>query len=84
MPNDFTYKFDTELYKASVTFNTGLFIDGEFVDPVEGETIECVYTTIPSRIEADIDVVNSVINPGKYPMQIHTLWFGTKFRACTI
>jgi len=81
MPNEFTYKFDTELYKASVTFNTGLFIDGEFVDPVEGETIECVSVTISSRIEADLDVVNSVINPGEYSTQIQNRWFDTQFRT---
>ena len=46
MPNEFTYTFDTELYKESVTFNTGLFIDGEFVDPVEAETIEYVYSFV--------------------------------------
>ena len=42
MPKEFTYNFDTELYKGSITLNTGLFIDGEFVEPVEGEYIECV------------------------------------------
>jgi len=69
MPNEFTYKFDTELYKASVTFNTGLFIDGEFVDPVEGGTIEYVLSFVFSpRNEADTDDIDSVVNPGTYPI----------------
>jgi len=71
MPNEFTYTFDTELYKESVTFNTGLFIDGEFVDPVEAETIEYVYSFVMSlRNKADIYPIDSVVNPGMYRIRI--------------
>ena len=42
MPQTFTHQFDTPLYKGTATVNTGLFINGEFVDPVEGGTIEYV------------------------------------------
>lgn len=42
MPGTFTHQFDTALYKGSVTVNTGLFIGGQFVDPIDKETIEYV------------------------------------------
>ena len=42
MPGTFTHQFATDLYKGSVTVNTGLFINGKFVDSVDGETIEYV------------------------------------------
>ncbi|KAF5309762.1 hypothetical protein D9611_013578 [Ephemerocybe angulata] len=35
MPDNFTYNFDTAVYKGAVTINTGLFIGGEWVDPIE-------------------------------------------------
>jgi len=61
MPKTYTHIFDTPVYKADVTLNTGcvivvyashiyihvassLFIDGKWVDPVEGHTLECVPT----------------------------------------
>lgn len=37
-----TYQFDTPVYKGAVTFPTQLFIDGEFVDPVNKGTIELI------------------------------------------
>ena len=40
MPTSFTYKFDTPVYKGETTFETGLFINGKFVDGSEGGTIE--------------------------------------------
>ena len=42
MPSTFNHTFDTALYKGSVSINTGLFINGKFVDPVDNETIEYV------------------------------------------
>lgn len=42
MPQTFTYQFDTALYKGSVSVNTGLYINGQWVDPVEKGTIEYV------------------------------------------
>jgi aldehyde dehydrogenase (NAD+) len=38
----FTYQFDTPSYKGTSTVSTGLFINGEFVEPVEKGTIEYV------------------------------------------
>ena len=46
MPGTYTHKFDTAVYKGEVTINTGLFINGQFVDPVDGETIEYVFAFI--------------------------------------
>lgn len=40
MPSTFTYKFDTPVFKGTSNFSTGLLINGEFVDGVEGKTIE--------------------------------------------
>jgi hypothetical protein len=36
----FTHKFDTKLFSGSVSVNTRLFIDNEWVEPQEGGTIE--------------------------------------------
>jgi aldehyde dehydrogenase (NAD+) len=35
-----TYQFDTAVYKGAVAFPTQLFINGEFVDPINKGTIE--------------------------------------------
>jgi hypothetical protein len=40
MTGTFTYEFDTPIYKGSATIPTGLFINGQFVDPVDAATIE--------------------------------------------
>ncbi len=42
MPATFTRQFDTPAYKGKVTVNTGLFINGQYVDSVDKETIEYV------------------------------------------
>ena len=40
MPSTFTHHFDTAAYKGTVSVPLGLYINGEFVDPVEKGTIE--------------------------------------------
>jgi aldehyde dehydrogenase (NAD+) len=40
MPSTFSYQFDTPVYKGSSSFNTGLFVDGKFIDGADGTTIE--------------------------------------------
>ncbi|KAF6744112.1 aldehyde dehydrogenase [Ephemerocybe angulata] len=62
MPDTFTYNFDTAAYKGAVTINTGLFIGGEWVDPIEGELIEIrnpatgeVITKVAGGGKADVD-----------------------------
>lgn len=42
MPETFSYKFDTPGFKGTSTFNTGLFINGKFVDGANKTTIEYV------------------------------------------
>lgn len=45
----FTHQFDTALFKGTTTVNTGLFIDGKFVDSVDGATFEYVCRALPRR-----------------------------------
>ncbi|KAL6303078.1 aldehyde dehydrogenase domain-containing protein [Sparassis latifolia] len=63
MPDTFTYQFDTAAYKGTVTVPLGLYINDEFVDPVEGGTIDVVnpatgkiVTSIAAGTKADIDL----------------------------
>ncbi|KAG1851609.1 putative 1-pyrroline-5-carboxylate dehydrogenase [Suillus subalutaceus] len=42
MASTCTYQFDTTIYKGAVTFPTQLFINGEFVDPVNKGTIDLI------------------------------------------
>ncbi len=62
MPSTFTYTFDTPLYKGKSTFNTGLFINGEFVDPVDDAKIELVWTYRCLSINANL-TPGRVVNP---------------------
>ncbi|EKM77497.1 hypothetical protein AGABI1DRAFT_115102 [Agaricus bisporus var. burnettii JB137-S8] len=64
MPQTYTHTFDTPVYKGSVTFNTGLFIDGQWVDPVDGgDRIDVVdpctgkvITTVVAGTSKDVDI----------------------------
>ena len=40
MPGTTTLDIDNAAYKGSISVNTGLFIDGKWVDPVEPDMIE--------------------------------------------
>ena len=40
MPAVFTHQFNTPTYKGTAKVNTGLFINGKFVDSVDGATFE--------------------------------------------
>ncbi|KIP06629.1 hypothetical protein PHLGIDRAFT_128195 [Phlebiopsis gigantea 11061_1 CR5-6] len=42
MSSTFTHQFDTALFKGTITVNTGLFIDGQWVDSVSKETIDVI------------------------------------------
>jgi len=42
MTDVFKLELDKELYKGTVSLNTGLFINGQFVKPAEGGTIKYV------------------------------------------
>ncbi|KAF9445502.1 aldehyde dehydrogenase [Macrolepiota fuliginosa MF-IS2] len=41
----YTHHFDTSLYKGNVTVHTGLYIDGKWVNPIEGGSIDIVNPT---------------------------------------
>ncbi|EKM54311.1 uncharacterized protein PHACADRAFT_258094 [Phanerochaete carnosa HHB-10118-sp] len=63
MPGMFTHEFATELYKGTATVNTGLFINGQFVDPVDRESIDVcspqdgsVITKVSIGNAKDIDI----------------------------
>ncbi|KAF8068673.1 aldehyde dehydrogenase [Lyophyllum atratum] len=64
MSGTFTYTFDTPVYKGSSTINTGLFINGEWVKPVnEKGTIDVinpatgkVITAVSAGDAADVDI----------------------------
>lgn len=40
MPSVFTHEFDTLAFKGKVSFDTGIFINGQFVDGSDLSTIE--------------------------------------------
>jgi len=46
MPSTFSYQFDTPAYKGKTSFNTGVFINGKFVDGSGKTTIEWVVDII--------------------------------------
>jgi aldehyde dehydrogenase (NAD+) len=62
MPEPFKLDIDSPVFKGTVSCNTSLFIDGKFVDAVEGETIDVinpstgkVLTKVSAATSADVD-----------------------------
>ncbi|KAK0450310.1 aldehyde dehydrogenase [Desarmillaria tabescens] len=63
MTQVFTYTFDTPTFKGTTKVNTSLFINGKFVDPIEGGSIEVtnpatakVITSVAGGTKKDVDV----------------------------
>jgi len=63
MTSVYTHNFDTPLYKGKVSVHTGLYINGEWVNAVDGETIEVfnpangqVITKVAAATKKDIDL----------------------------
>jgi len=59
----FTHEFKTEAYSGKTSFETGLFIGGEFVDGTEGKTIDTldpttgkVITSVAEGTAKDVDL----------------------------
>ncbi|KAJ6480386.1 aldehyde dehydrogenase [Mycena sanguinolenta] len=52
MPSTATIDINTAAFKGSIKVNSGLFIDGQFVDPVEPDSIEQVAATTGQKIAA--------------------------------
>lgn len=42
MPSTFSFEWDTPAYKGKTSFNTGIFINGQFVEGSNKTTIEYV------------------------------------------
>lgn len=40
MPSTFTHEFNASAFKAKVSFSTGIFINGQFLDGSDNTTIE--------------------------------------------
>ncbi|KAF9016045.1 aldehyde dehydrogenase [Hymenopellis radicata] len=63
MPRTYTQTLDTPAYKGTVSINTGLFINGQFVDPVKGDSIDVynpatgkVITSVAAGTKDDVDI----------------------------
>ncbi|KAM6488958.1 aldehyde dehydrogenase [Amanita muscaria] len=63
MPQVFTYDFDSPQYKGKSSFSTGLFINGQFVDGVDGTYIDVInpatgkpITRISEATSKDVDL----------------------------
>jgi len=69
MPEIFSYEWDTDVYKGKTSFNTGLFINGQYVDGCKGTTIEWVLHRVLSQ-DTDLPLF-SVINPSSW---IFSVW----------
>ncbi|KAJ7247046.1 aldehyde dehydrogenase [Mycena rebaudengoi] len=54
MPGQFTLELDTPAYKGAISVNSGLFINGEWVDPVAPDSIASV--SLGSSKDVDIAV----------------------------
>ncbi|KAG8907597.1 aldehyde dehydrogenase (NAD(P)(+)) ald5 [Tulasnella sp. 403] len=50
MPGTFNYDFSAHSWQGKSSFSTGLFIDGKFVDGIEGKTISVVNPTTGKEI----------------------------------
>ncbi|CAA7262407.1 unnamed protein product [Cyclocybe aegerita] len=63
MPSTFSYQWETPKYKGKTSFNTGIFIDGKFLDGSNSTTIDVinptngkVITSISEAVEKDVDL----------------------------
>ncbi|KAF7368654.1 Aldehyde dehydrogenase 5 [Mycena venus] len=52
MPGSTTLEFDNAAYRGSISLNTGLFIDGKWVDPVEPDMIDIINPASGKKIAA--------------------------------
>ncbi|KAF7378153.1 Aldehyde dehydrogenase [Mycena sanguinolenta] len=62
----FTHDFQTASYTGKVSFPTGLFIGGEFVDGAEGTKLECVSSSslhLPSLVSSIVSIAAMPLAP---------------------
>ncbi|OAX35843.1 aldehyde dehydrogenase [Rhizopogon vinicolor AM-OR11-026] len=67
MPSAFTHEFNTPAFKGKVSFSTGLFINGQFVDGSDNTTIDVinptngkVITSVSEATPKDVDIAVEV------------------------
>ncbi|KAJ7202138.1 aldehyde dehydrogenase [Mycena pura] len=83
MPGTCSLDFDTPSYKGTITFNTGLFIDGKWVDPVEPDTIDVinpstgrVITAVSVGSSKDVDIAVKAAQKARFsyslPLPAHS------------
>ncbi|KAF5374155.1 hypothetical protein D9615_008809 [Tricholomella constricta] len=81
MPKTFTHTFDTPAFKGTATVNTGLFIGGKWVDPVDPASIDVInpatgkaIATISLASSKDIDIAVDVAKKAKIIKAYKTSW----------
>ena len=62
MPGIFSRKWDTDVYKGKTSFNTGLFINGQFVDGRKGTTIEWAVLLVLRYIYTNLRLIVVVLS----------------------
>ncbi|KAI0341998.1 aldehyde dehydrogenase [Trametopsis cervina] len=67
MVESFTHQFDSSFYKGSVTLNTGLFVGGKWIQPIDKDTLDVVnpstgklLTRVSAASPADVDIAVKV------------------------
>ena len=53
MPRAFTHTFKTDSFKGDVTVNTDLYINGQFVAPVDDQTFEYAHPILSGLLVAN-------------------------------
>ncbi|OSX56185.1 hypothetical protein POSPLADRAFT_1062875 [Postia placenta MAD-698-R-SB12] len=76
MPSTWSYSFDTQVYKGTAEFSTGLFIDGNFVDGSSGKTIDVINPSTGKLItkiaEGTLDDLNTAVRAAQ--KSFDTVW----------
>ncbi|KAF8423744.1 aldehyde dehydrogenase domain-containing protein [Boletus edulis BED1] len=73
MPSVFTHEFNTPAYKGKVSFDTGIFINGKFVDgsdrttidvinPTTGKVITAVSEATPKDVDTAVDAAQKAFD----------------------
>ncbi|KXN81421.1 Aldehyde dehydrogenase [Leucoagaricus sp. SymC.cos] len=68
MVQTYTHEFDSKFFKGKVTIKKGLFIDGQWVDPVEGDMIE--YSSLTLHLPANGKTITTVPGGGAKDVDI--------------
>ena len=73
MPAIFSHEWNTEVYKGKTSFNTGLFINGQYVDGRKGTTIERVVLFKLFSDHISYHSFFSVVNPSSPTFDLHAV-----------